>query len=173
MRLVIRRFKPGDAGEFHAYRSDPAVALYQGWEPLDEAGAQSFVFEHSRLEAVPDGDWRQLAIAQRDSALLLGDIGLMLDADSGQVARFGITLSPRQQGQGYGSEALRLLFDGLFRAGVQRIEAECDPRNEPSWRLIEAVGMRREGHLRRNLWHKGEWADTYWYGLLVEDWPAK
>ena len=170
--MVLRRFKPEDAAAFHVYRSDPNVGRYQGWDPIDEAAARALVLEQSRLQDIPAGEWRQLAIAFKENDQLIGDIGLRLNAHAGEVARFGITLSPEHQGRGYGSESLRLLFAALFKGGVQRIEAECDPRNEPSWRLIEAVGMRREGHLRRNLWHKGTWADTYWYGLLVEDWRA-
>ncbi|MBQ9534623.1 MAG: GNAT family N-acetyltransferase [Clostridia bacterium] len=63
----------------------------------------------------------------------------------------------------------------LFRRGTHRIYAECDPRNEPSWRLLERVGLRREAHFRRNIYfHRGEngaprWKDTFVYALTAEE----
>jgi len=52
----------------------------------------------------------------------------------------------------------------------------CNPENERSWRLLERLGMRREGNLRKNIFffrnEQGEplWQDTYEYGLLREEW---
>jgi RimJ/RimL family protein N-acetyltransferase len=48
--------------------------------------------------------------------------------------------------------------------------ADTDPRNIASWTLLERLGMRREGHLRRSLWFKGQWVDEYLYGMLAEEW---
>ena len=60
-----------------------------------------------------------------------------------------------------------------FQKGVHRVFAECDPQNPASWRLLEALGFKREGHLRQNVyfWEDGDgrpvWKDTYVYGLLA------
>lgn len=58
------------------------------------------------------------------------------------------------------------------------MHAECDPRNTASWRLLERLGFRREGHLRANASFATapdgapEWQDTYLYALLAGEWAA-
>ena len=58
---------------------------------------------------------------------------------------------------------------------VRRIIAQCDPKNIPSWKLLERVGMRREGALLQNIYffidENGDpiWKDTYEYGLLKSE----
>ncbi|MNJ01046.1 hypothetical protein D3C73_1605550 [compost metagenome] len=54
--------------------------------------------------------------------------------------------------------------------------ANCDPRNTPSWRLLEHLRLRREGHLLQTGYFKCDnegqplWHDTYAYGLLESEW---
>ena len=51
--------------------------------------------------------------------------------------------------------------------------AECDPRNECSWRLLEKAGLVREDHFRKNVFfHRDEygqpkWKDTYVYAIIA------
>jgi len=55
----------------------------------------------------------------------------------------------------------------------------CNPLNEPSWRLLERLGMRREGHLIKNIYFKKDecgnpiWADTLEYAVLASEWFEK
>lgn len=62
-----------------------------------------------------------------------------------------------------------------FSQGTHRIYAECDPKNVPSWHLLEALVFRREGHLRKNVYFwkddRGNpiWKDTYLYGKLAQE----
>ena len=61
---------------------------------------------------------------------------------------------------------LRHLFDGM---GLRRIEADIDPRNLASCRLVEKLGFVREGTLRERWQVNGECADSALYGLLRRD----
>ena len=87
----------------------------------------------------------------------------------------GYIVNKRFRGQGYAREALSAVIESAFQEGVHRVFAECDPRNIASWRLLEAVGMRREAHFRQNIFfHKDEdgapiWKDTYVYAVLKGD----
>ncbi len=64
------------------------------------------------------------------------------------------------------------MIKNAFSAGVHRVYAECNPKNERSWRLLEKAGLRREAHFRQNIYfHKDSagnplWKDTYVYILL-------
>ena len=53
---------------------------------------------------------------------------------------------------------------------LHRIFARLDARNEPSARLMERLGMRREALMRKSEWYKGEWTDVIWYAVLSEEW---
>ena len=53
---------------------------------------------------------------------------------------------------------------------MHRIWAESDPRNPGSWRVLEKIGMRREGHFIENVWLKGEWCDSLMYAVLDREW---
>ena len=57
-------------------------------------------------------------------------------------------------------------FDQL---GLRRLEADIDPRNAPSCRLLEGLGFVREGLLRQRWRVNGEICDSAFYGLLAED----
>ncbi|TXC62072.1 GNAT family N-acetyltransferase [Piscinibacter aquaticus] len=82
----------------------------------------------------------QLAIAERGSDLLLGDIGLC-GRENGEV-ELGFTLMHAAQGRGIATEALRALVQALFRfPQVRCVVAETDERNRASIRVLERLGM--------------------------------
>src|SRR5690606_31307864 len=92
----------------------------------------------------------------------------------GTQAELGWVLDPAHHGQGYATEAvrelLRLCFEDL---GLHRVEAFCFAVNEPSWRLMERLGMRREIHsIAESLHRSGEWMDGLGYAMLDDEWSG-
>jgi len=173
-RLVLRRFMGKDAPVFCAYRNDPEVARYQGWEECSEAEAREFVGKHETQPFGVPGEWLQIAIALRESDELIGDCAVRIHPQDPRQATIGVTFARVHQGQGFASEALSGLLDCLFGSvGLRRVVADTDPRNKTSWSLLARLGMRREGHLRQSLWFKREWADEYLYAILREEWLAR
>lgn len=97
------------------------------------------------------------------------------DRAKGVQAEIGWCLAPGYEGHGYATEAVRELlaiaFDGL---GLRRIVANCFADNEPSWRLMERIGLRREAHtVRESLHRDGEWYDGLTYALLADEWRSR
>ncbi|MFG2818447.1 GNAT family N-acetyltransferase [Kitasatospora sp. NPDC048365] len=167
-RLRLRRFRPEDAPAMAAYRSDPQVARYQGWEsPLSAEAAEAQVASYAAGDPRQPG-WFQYAIELRAEGRLIGDLGVCLHENLRQ-AEVGFTLAADRQGHGYASEAVRALVDALFAGGLHKVSAECDARNTSSARLLERVGFRREGLRRAHTWFKGEWTDDLVFGLLADD----
>ena len=84
----------------------------------------------------------------------------------------GYIINEDYRKNGYALEALCAVIGHAFASGVHRVYAECDPGNERSWRLLEKAGMRREAHLRQNVYFQKDadgrpiWKDTYIYALL-------
>ncbi len=171
-RLRLRRFRESDAEAFAAYRSDPAVARYQGWEaPFSLDRARAFVTEMATAPVDVPGEWLQIAVALATDDSLVGDCAFAPDADEPRTAEIGFTIAPEHQGRGLAREAVTLLLGFLFEdLGKHRVTASCDARNAPSAKLLAAVGMRREGHLVEGTWAKGEWTDDLLFAILRPEW---
>lgn len=170
-RLVLRPFEERDLGIFAAYRSDPEVARYQGWDaPYSLLNAQAFFAIMQKVQPGAPGEWFQFAVERKETGLMIGDLGLYVHKENWQ-SEFGVTFSRDNQNQGYASEALHRLFDYVFHElKLHRIYARLDTRNIASARLMERLGMRREAHFLQSDWFKGEWTDEYWYAILASEW---
>jgi RimJ/RimL family protein N-acetyltransferase len=109
--------------------------------------------------AVEDG-WAQAEVAEQAR---------------GVQAELGWVLHPDHAGHGFASEAVRELIQLCFgRLGLRRVTANCFADNEPSWRLMERVGMRREIHtVRESLHRSGQWLDGVGYALLADEWSEQ
>jgi len=144
-RLVLRRFRPADAPEFQAYRSDPDVARYQSWDPtysLDDA--ETFMAAIAQASPGTPGDWFQFAVVSASTGRLIGDIGLRTDADEPGLLELGITLSPGHQGNGYATEmAIAVVAYAFETLAATTVRAITDTRNEPTIRLLERLGFVR------------------------------
>ena len=171
-RLVVRRFRPDDAAAFAAYRSDPEVARYQGWDaPFPLEAAERFVAEMAAAHPDTPGEWYQLAVDV--AGRLVGDVAVHVDSGDPRLARIGFTLAPDAQGQGYATEAVTAVLGYLFGRGKHRVSADLDARNARSAALLRRVGMRQEAHHVASAWWKGEWTDEDVYAVLAEEWSAR
>lgn len=162
-RTVLRRLSVGDLPAFQAYRRDPQVARYQGWDTMNDDEARSFLADVADCPLLQRGHWSQIAIARETDGALLGDIGLFVSTDETE-AEIGISLSREAQGQGMAAEALgeaiRLLFD---HTAVKRIVGITDVRNLPSIALLQRVGMRKVGDQESVV--KGEACSEFVYAI--------
>jgi aminoglycoside 6'-N-acetyltransferase len=140
-RLRLRRSVPDDAPAIAAYRNDPDVGRYQGWDRTDAEGIRAEI--QAMGSRVPgDPGWVQLTVEERDTGRLVGDVGLSpADGELG-VVKIGYTIDPAHQGRGYATEAVRALvryaFDGL---GASLVRAYANAKNLPSIRVAEKVGL--------------------------------
>jgi RimJ/RimL family protein N-acetyltransferase len=162
-RLVLRRSVPSDAETIAAYRSDPDVGRYQGWERTDAEAIRAEIVEMSgRLPGAPGG-WVQLSVEDRESGELVGDVGLSPAEEDPGVVKIGYTLAPAFQGRGYATEAVSALISYAFdRLGASVVRAYASAENLPSIRLAERVGMRLMERFERS---DGE---HVWFGVRYE-----
>lgn len=144
-RVMLRRLATSDLERFQAYRADPEAGRYQGWQPMTEAAAVQFL-DGMHTAAFPVAEeWFQLGIADGETGVLIGDIGVCVRADPEPHAEIGFTLAAAAQGNGLATEAVRALTQWLFASTtVRRVIAITDARNLPSIRLLERIGMRLE-----------------------------
>ena len=83
----------------------------------------------------------------------------------------GYILVPSGRGKGYCTEAVNIMVDYLFLSKEsRRIQAQTGLRNVASQKVLEKVGFKKEGTLRKNFFVRGEWRDAYIYSILREEW---
>ena len=171
-RLSLRPFTHADLDDVYAYHALPDVVRYLYWEVRDRDGATAALAEKmGQTTLTEEGDRLTLAMEWPDAGRVIGEVTLMWRSREHRQAEVGDVVNPEFHGQGFATEAaremLRLGFDTL---GVHRIFARCDPRNEPSVRVMDRLGMRREAHFVHNELFKGEWGDTFVYAMLAAEW---
>jgi ribosomal-protein-alanine N-acetyltransferase len=135
---------------FAEYASDPLVAKYMTWTPhrsVEET--KEFLRRCERVwvegTAFPWTLWRK-----EDGAF----VGLIEIRVSTSAVDLGYALSKRWWRQGLMSEAVTSVVRwALAQPTIYRVWATCDGENVASARLLERVGMEREGILRRWLVH--------------------
>ncbi|RNF85937.1 GNAT family N-acetyltransferase [Montanilutibacter psychrotolerans] len=165
----LRAHRQADLDDFFALYSDPEVMRYwsfPAWTHIEQARdrfASTLACDPQRLVC-----W---AIAERDSDRLVGGVTLhSIDAAQGR-AEIGYALRRPYWGRGMAGEAMRLAIAHAFDVlELRRIEADIDPRNGPSCRLIERLGFHREGLLRERWQVAGDLQDSAIYGLLAHEW---
>ena len=173
-RLRLRPFRREDLPVFVAYRREPEVARYQGWEDTYSLEDAERAFESQKgLALGQPGDFVVLAIVDRASGAVHGDCAVRVLVDQPATAELGVTLASASQGIGIATEALTALLSVLFEDhGLHRIYAETDDRNRAVNRLLERVGFRCEGRLVEADWFKGEWSTLRIYAVLAREWRA-
>ena len=173
-RLCLRHFTEADLPTLLAYRNDPLVARYQGWDSMTEAEGRAFIAKLRLAQPGVAGPGFQFAIALQPSGPHIGDCFLkLLDHDPRQ-AEIGYSVARAYWGQGFATEALIAILDYSFgELGLHRVIATTDCLNRSSIALLERLGMRREGHFLQNIWFKGAWGDEYQYALLADEWQAR
>jgi RimJ/RimL family protein N-acetyltransferase len=172
-RLILTPLSVADSSALFAYRSLPEVYRYQSWEPRHPDEVVRFLDGLASVEFNTPGTWFQLGVRRRESGELVGDLGVHFLEDGEQV-EIGFTLRPDCQGCGLGTEAVVGLLDYLFgRLRKHRVFASVDPRNQPSLRLLQRVGMRQEGRFLESLRFRGEWADDMVFAILASEWALR
>ena len=139
---------------------------------MDDASAAAFLDAMAAAPIGIPGEWFQIAVADRGSDVLIGDIGLCLRDDSTRTAEIGFTIAPMVQGKGLGTEAVSGALSWLFDSeAVDLVEGITDARNVPSIRLLERVGMRL---LRtQDTTCKGEPCTEHVYAIARPHWNSR
>jgi [ribosomal protein S5]-alanine N-acetyltransferase len=169
LRLVEAKDLPGLLN-IHAIDDVNRFLPYSTWTGLDDARTwyEKAVARHL------EGSALQWVIEQRSSEVVVGSCLLFRFDHDSQRAEIGYVLGQAHWGLGYMREALTEMLRHAFGPmGLRRVEAEVDPRNHASDRVLHRLGFTREGLLRQRWVSKGEVKDTHIYGLLQHEWLAQ
>ena len=165
-RLLLRPFEVGDVDDVLAYASDPELARFLDLpQPYTRDDAEEYV-----ARRILD-DWSNEAMfAIVWERRVVGSIGLHINVRQ-ETAEMGYALAREMWGRGIVPEAGRAVIDwGFQRLGLHKVFAESDVKNRQSWRVMEKLGMTREGVLRGRHKAREGHVDFGYYGILRKEW---
>lgn len=169
VRLRLRPFVDSDLDDVFAYASDPSWARYLPVPlPYTRAHARGYLATHH------DRDWKSEPVwACVFGGRVVGGIDLNVD-ESRHRASIGYSIARRAWGHGLATEAAALVVEHAFTRAptLVRIYAVCDVENVASWRVMEKIGMRREGVLRSHGRVRERVYDEAIYGVLRPEWET-
>lgn len=165
-RIVLRPLDITDTDNLYAVFSHPQAMRYWSSPPMTEPAQAAAYIEQIRRWFRSRGGL-QWGIARHDDDRVIGTVTLCAFMPEHCRGEVGFILCPDLWGQGLAGEAvaraLRYAFDDL---NLERIEADVDPRNSPSQRLLERLGFQHEGLMRERWRVAGEIQDGLMLGLL-------
>ncbi|MCX7709732.1 MAG: GNAT family N-acetyltransferase [Clostridia bacterium] len=170
-RLILRKFTGDDWQNLYEYLSNEAVVRYEPYPAFTEEECRREAERRSEQDAF----W---AVCLKENNKLIGNVYLQQQEPKEFLTwEIGYVFNPAYYGKGYAAESCRKMVEYAFeQLNARRIVAMCNPENAASWKLLERLKMRREGHLRKNIYFKRDrhgnpiWADTYEYAILAEEW---
>ena len=165
-RLLLRPFDFGDVDDVLSYASEPEFGRYLPVpQPYTRADAVEFVAHRVLAE------WSTRPLfAMFFERHVVGGVGLRVYASDERV-ELGYALSKQHWGKGLTLEAARAVVDwGFERYPLHKVYARADLRNRQSWRVMEKLGMAREGVLRGHNKLRDEHVDDVYYGVLRDEW---
>jgi ribosomal-protein-alanine N-acetyltransferase len=165
-RLMLRPHRLSDADAVLAFATDPEWARFLPVaQPYEPRHAEEFLARQILLDWSTHPSW---AIELED--VVVGGINLRLDHIN-RVGEFGYSVARSLWGQGVTTEAATAVVQQAFHSlpELNRVRAMADLRNVASQRVMEKIGMRREGVLRQNRRVRGEAIDEAWYGVLRQE----
>lgn len=195
-RLILREFEKEDYNLVHQYASDAEVVRFMSWGPNNEEDTLNFILKALGWQQEQPRKVFDFAVVDKWQKRLIGSCGFHLARTASEGSSQAIALATngaynldplshtRDQngaigycfgkeswGKGYATEAAGAVIKYAFKKlSMHKMFAVCDVDNKASARVLEKVGMRKEGHLLEDIKIKGRWRDSYLYGLLVNEW---
>ncbi|MCU0495792.1 MAG: GNAT family N-acetyltransferase [Anaerolineae bacterium] len=167
-RLLLRQLTLEDAADMFEYAQDPEIARLGLWPGPIKTLAESEADLRDVLRDYQTGRYAAWAIVH--DLKMIGRIGFHYFAFDSR-AEVGYALNRDYWGQGYASEALQAVLAFSFNVlDLNRMQAIVLPENSASIRVLEKVGMTREGLLREYVKVGETFLDVYQYAMLKREW---
>ncbi|WP_100407625.1 GNAT family N-acetyltransferase [Bacillus solitudinis] len=163
-RLLIREFEFKDWEAVYEYTSDIDVMKYMPEGVFTEEDTKKFVNKNIGDNA------EKFPVVTIDGNKTIGHI-VFHKYFGDHTYEIGWIFNRIYQNKGYAYEAAQAILEfGFEKMNLHRIIATCQPENIPSYRVMEKIGMRREGFFKKCIPNGNEWWDEYYYAILKEEW---
>lgn len=168
--LILREFRESDFEAFHEYESKPETHHYEREVLAEDSIRETLRIIEQWAQEEPRTHY-YFAVTICPDQRAVGQISLNLLNVSIREWEIGWTIHFAHWGKGYATEAARAVLHFAFtELDAHRVTAFCHVLNAPSIRVMEKLGMQREGCLRQVRWWNAGWSDEYVYAILECDW---
>lgn len=173
-RMMLREVQENDWEGIHDYASKEPACRYQTWDPNTVDETKVFVKE-ALADAKRNPRTRYMFVINKfEEDKVIGAVEIKISDIHNRAGEIGYILNPSSWGNGFATEAARLAVGFGFKVlNLHRIYATCNPENAGSIRVLEKVGLIKEGTMRHHLKMKGGWRDSHLYSILENEWVAK
>ncbi|HEQ98177.1 MAG TPA: N-acetyltransferase [candidate division Zixibacteria bacterium] len=168
-KINLRRLHRADAISIQKYANDPEVTrfLFTPY-PYTLEHAYEFIRMSHRMHRRKSGF--SFGIEHKDRREIIGLIGLYHVDTTHKNAEVGFWLGRDYWGQGCTKEAMNLILKYAFNEiGLKRVFARVMHPNTVSLKLLESIGFKREGAMRKAIYKDGRWLDFIWFAMLREE----
>jgi ribosomal-protein-alanine N-acetyltransferase len=166
-RLLIRDYTAADARAVQAYVQDPAYWEHQRGDPPTQEQIDTLMQWVTQEQAASPRTMYFLAATRKDTGEIIGEGVVKVINPAERQGEIGFGVAPKYWKQGYGGEIASAVLDAAFlHFKLHRVAGQCSPDNKGSIRVMQKLGMGREG-LLRDIYHaRGKWWSTLIYGML-------
>ena len=171
-RLELRPFRLEDAATVQRLAGAREIAdtTLTVPHPYDDGVAEQWIASHEA--AFQAGQLAAYAVTIRDSGELVGTVSLGI-TPAHALAELGYWIGVPFWGRGYATEAARALVEyGFSELALNRVQSRHYVRNPSSGRVMQKIGMSREGILRQAVRKWGQFEDVVLYSVLASEWPS-
>jgi len=165
-RMILRQKTHADVNEIFFLRSDESVMKYID-RPRAKTLQDATAFIDMITEGINNSETITWAITLKDNPVLIGSIGIWQIQKENYRGELGYVLHPDYQGKGIMSEAVKAVTDFAFNAmNLHSIEANINPENKASAKVLERAGFVQEAYFRENYYYDGRFLDSAIYSLV-------
>ncbi len=165
-RLILRQVNNNDVNEIFFLRSNKEVLKYLD-KPSEKSAEETLLFIKKITDLQEKNENILWAIVLKGSSKLIGTICFWNIVKENYRAEIGYVLHPDFQGKGIMQEAMSVVIDyGFSVMKLHSIEANVNPDNSSSIKLLERNNFVREAYFKENLFHDGKFVDTVIYSLV-------
>lgn len=167
-RLILNQPHLGDVSSLIEIMRNPVYSQNTTNIPFPYTEANASFWVNLALEGLKEGDKYIFAIRFRDNPCIIGGIGLGIDTANNK-AEMGYWLDEQYWNKGYITEAAKALLQfGFETLHLKRIFASHFSHNEASGKIMQKIGMQKEGVLKAHTLKDNEYLDHVFYAIINE-----
>jgi ribosomal-protein-alanine N-acetyltransferase len=165
-RLLLIEFVKSDAAELFKIRSDERVLKYLDRDPHKTVEESELMIE-GIIKSFINKEGINWIIRKKSTLNIIGYTGYWRMRKEDVRAEIGYAMKPEYWGNGFMQEALNKVIDfGINEFCIHSIEANVNPKNLSSIKLLEKVGFIKEAYFREDYLYNGKFCDSAIYSLL-------
>jgi ribosomal-protein-alanine N-acetyltransferase len=165
-RMILRQVRITDVDEIYQLRNDTQTVEFTARPPF-ESKKEAVELIEKMLASYASSDGLSWSITIKGEDKVIGGVGFWRFEREHFRAEIGYSLLPAYWNLGYMSEAILPVIDfGFEHVGIHSIEANLNPHNIASEKILLKAGFVKEGYFKENYYFNGKFDDTLTYGLV-------